>query len=231
MMQLFIFKDGNSPSLFDKTRENVTELKTKAGTMQSDGDELPGHMKLPALQEILKMRPPPDDDGNGIAAFTFVAEHLVGAVLGQKVWDEHKCRDQISTRLTPSDEAYIYLVLSNSYDLWRNAGGTRVGTGKFTTNGTNKKNGGWTREGIHLYNGFMHEVKENRQAAWARDVEEEVREALKLRYDGATQRHTQAVRRRRRKKRRMHNDYSSDEDELDVDIDAENDLGIAFASV
>jgi hypothetical protein len=197
--------------------------------MQSNGDELPGHMKLPALQEILKMRPPPDDDGDDITTFTFVAEHLVGAVLGQKVWDEHKCRYQVSTKLTPSDEAYIYLVLSNSYDLWRNAEGTRVGTGKFTKNGTNKKNGGWTREGIHLYNGFMRMVKENREAAWAHDVEEEVREALKLRYDGATQRHTQAVRRRRRKKRRMHNDYSSDED--DLDIDAENDLGIVFASV
>ena len=88
---------------------------------------------------------------------------------------------------------------------------------------------GWTQEGIHLYNGFMHKVKENCQAAWARDVEEEVKEALKLRYDGARQRHTQAVRRRRRKRRRMHNDYSSDEDELD--INAENDLGTAFASV
>jgi hypothetical protein len=106
-----------------------------------------------------------------------------------------------------------------------------VGTGNFTKDGTNKKNDGWTREGIHLYNGFMHKFKENRQAAWAHDVEEEVKEALKLRYDGATQRHTQAVRHRHRKKRRMHNDYSSDEDELDVDIDAENDLVTVFASV
>lgn len=229
MLQLVIFKDGNSPFLFDNMRENATELKTKAGTMQSNGDELPGHMKLPALQEILKMRRPPDDDGDDITTFTFIAEHLVGAVLGQKVWDEHKCCERVSTRLTPSDEAYIYLVLSNSYDLWINAEGTKVGTGKFTTNGTNKKNCGWTRAGIQLYNSFMNKVKENRNAAWARDVEEEVKEALKLRYDGARQRHTQAVRRRRRKRRRMHNDYSSDEDELD--IEAENDLGTAFASV
>jgi hypothetical protein len=84
MMQLVIFKDGNSPFLFDKMRENVTELKTKAGTMQSNGDELPGHMKLPALQEILKMRPPPDDDSDDITTFMFDAEHLVGAVLGKK---------------------------------------------------------------------------------------------------------------------------------------------------
>ena len=76
----------------------------------------------------------------------------------------------------------------------------------------------------------MHKVKENRQAAWAHDVEEEVKEALKLRYDQGTLRHTQSVR-RGRKKRRMHDDYSSDEHELDVDIDAENDLSTAFASV
>jgi len=74
----------------------------------------------------------------------------------------------------------------------------------------------------------MHKVKENCQAAWAHDVEEEVKEAPKLRYDQETRRHTQAVR-RRRKKRPRNDDYSSDEHELD--IDAENDLSIAFASV
>ena len=76
----------------------------------------------------------------------------------------------------------------------------------------------------------MRKVKDNRQAAWAHDVEEEVKEAPKLRYDQETRRHTQAVR-RHRKKRRMHDDYSSDEHELDVDIDAENDLSVAFALV
>jgi hypothetical protein len=103
-------------------------------------------------------------------------------------------------------------------------------TRSLTKDVTNKKYCDWTREGIHLYNGFMHKVKENRQAAWAHDVEEEVKEALKLRYDQGTRRHTQSVR-RHRKKRRMHDDYSSDEHELDVDVDAENDLSIAFALV
>ena len=73
----------------------------------------------------------------------------------------------------------------------------------------------------------MHKVKENRQA---HHVDKEVKEALKLRYDQGTRRHTQSVR-RHRKKRRMHDDYNSDEHELGVDIDAENDLSIAFALV
>ena len=103
-----------------------------------------------------------------------------------------------------------------------------TGTRSLAKDGTNKKYCGWTREGIHLYNGFMHKVKENHQAAWAHDVEEEVKEALKLHYDQGTRRHTQSVC-HHRKKRRMHDDYISNEHELDVDIVAKNDLSIAFA--
>jgi hypothetical protein len=61
-------------------------------------------------------------------------------------------------------------------------------------------------------------------------LEEEEKEALKLRYDQETQRHTQAVR-RHRKKRHMHDDYNSDEHELGIAINAENDLSVAFALV
>jgi hypothetical protein len=66
------------------------------------------------------------------------------------------------------------------------------------------------------------------QAAWVHDVEEEVRRHSNY---GMTKRHTQAVC-RRRKKRRMHDDYNSDEHELGIkNINAENDLSVAFASV
>ena len=70
-------------------------MKGKAHEMELAGTEVPGHMTLPDLQEILKMRPSPmtqneendehqDDDQNKIDTFTFVAEHLVGPVLGKK---------------------------------------------------------------------------------------------------------------------------------------------------
>ena len=79
-----------------------------------------------------------------------------------------------------------------------------------------------------MYNNFLQKVKENRQAAWAHDVEAQVMDTLKLRYDQGTRRHTLAVR-RCRKKRHMSDDYESDA--CDFDIDAENDLSIAFAEV
>jgi hypothetical protein len=57
-------------------------------------------MTLPDLQEILKMRPSPmtqndddeyqEDSQTDINTFTFVAEHLVGPVLGKKEWDRYK---------------------------------------------------------------------------------------------------------------------------------------------
>jgi hypothetical protein len=216
-------------------------MKGKAHEMELAGTEVPGHMTLPDLQEILKMRPSPttqneendehqDDDQNKIDTFTFVAEHLVGPVLGKKEWDRYKCRERLSTKFTPSDEAYLYVLLTNSYDLWKNVEGSRVGNGSLTKDGTNKKYCGWTREGIQMYNEFLKKVKDNRKEDWAHDVEKQVTEALKLRYNQEARRHTQAVR-RRRKKRRMSDHYESDENESGSDIDADNDLSIAFAPV
>jgi hypothetical protein len=187
----------NSPDFLDGIVENIIEMKAKAHEMQLAGTAVVGHMTLPDLQEILKMRPSPmapnddvnddqDDNQNDITTFTFVAEYLVGAVLGKKEWDRYKCLDRLSTKFTPSDEAYRYVILSNSYDLWRNAEGSRVGNGSLTKDGSNKKYCGWTREGIEMYNNFLKKVKENRQAAWAHDVEAQVMDTLKLRYNHGT---------------------------------------------
>ena len=186
-------------------------MKGKAHEMELAGTEVPGHMTLPDLQEILKMRPSPmtqneendehqDDDQNKIDTFTFVAEHLVGPVLGKKEWDRYKCRERLSTKFTPSDEAYLYVLLTNSYDLWKNVEGSRVGNGSLTKDGTNKKYYGWTREGIQMYNKFLKKVKDNRKEDWAHDMEKQVTEALKLWYNQEAQRHIQTVRRRKKKR-------------------------------
>jgi hypothetical protein len=85
--------NNNSPFLFRQSLEHVIELKAKATAMQLHGIEVPTHMKLPNLQEILKMRPSPtphtqEDDGTGLEnnmrTFLFIAEHLVPAVLEKK---------------------------------------------------------------------------------------------------------------------------------------------------
>jgi hypothetical protein len=111
-----------------------------------------------------------------------------------------------------------------------NVEGSRVGNGRLTKDGTNKKYCGWTREGIEMYNSFLKMVKDNCKEGWAHDMEAQVMEALKLRYNQEARRHTQAVC-QCRKKRRMSDHYKSDENESGSDINADNDLSIAFAQV
>jgi hypothetical protein len=60
-----------------------------------------------------------------------------------------------------TDEAFLYVVLVNSYDLWKNTEGTRVGMGKLMRDGLNKKYCGWTKEGIKMYNKILEKVKAN----------------------------------------------------------------------
>ena len=114
-------------------------LKARAKALEKKGEELPDYMELPNLEDILKMRPSlttnvgVEDEGQyDTKSFVFVAEHLVGAVLGKKEWDNYKLRRRVSKHFTETDEAFLYVVLVNSYDLWKNTEGTRVGTGKLT---------------------------------------------------------------------------------------------------
>jgi hypothetical protein len=148
----------------------ILGIKAKANEIQIGGTPVPGHLKLPDLQEILKMRPTTmrpepmtnnEENNDDITAFMFVVEHLVGAVIGKKVWDRTKCHHNVSKSLTKSDEAYLYVILYNSYHLWKNAEGTRVGSGSLTKDGSNKKYCGWTKEGILMYNQFMKKVMKN----------------------------------------------------------------------
>jgi hypothetical protein len=81
-----------------------------------------------------------------------------------------------------------------------------------------------------MYNDFLKKVKENCKEGWAHDVEAQVTDALQLQYNQETRRHTQAVR-QRRKKKRMSDHNKSDENESGSEIDANNDLSIAFAQV
>lgn len=219
---------------------NVIELKAKAKEIQLAGNIVPDHIKLPELRDILKMRPPPipnargeenDHQDENMTAFTFVVEHLVGAILGKKVWDKYKCREHVSTKFTPSDEAYLYVILENSYELWISAEGSRVGAGNLTKDGTNKKYCGWTVEGIKKYNHYMDKVKLNREAVGAKDVEEAVVNTLKQRHEWDTRRNTIAVRRRKRRHHILLDGNDSEEERGLGEIDAHNDLSTAFAEV
>jgi hypothetical protein len=188
------------------------------------------------------MRPPPtpntrgeetDHQDDNMTPFMFVMEHLMGAILGKRVWDKYKCCQHISTKFTPSDEAYLYITLLNWYKMWMSAEGSWVGNGSLTKDGTNKKYCGWTVEGIRKYNEYLEKVKSNCRAVGAWDIEEAVMNTLKECYEKETQRNTIAVQCHRRK-RRHHNlldSDGSDEERALGEIDAHNDLSTAFAEV
>jgi hypothetical protein len=87
------------------------ELKAKAKEVELAGNQVPDHIKLPELQDILlKMRPPPtwnargeenDHQDKNMTAFTFIMEHLMGAILGKKMWDKYKCGKKVLEKFTP----------------------------------------------------------------------------------------------------------------------------------
>jgi hypothetical protein len=84
------------------------------------------------------------------------------------------------------DEVFLYVVLLNLYDLWKNSDGTKAGTGILTKDGSNKKYCEWTKQGIKAYNEILEKVRANCEASWAQNVEDKVMETLRecYNYDG-----------------------------------------------
>jgi hypothetical protein len=202
-MKCHFSMNRNSPfTLSYNGQSNVIEFKAKATKIVLAGNQVPDHIKLPELEDILKMRPTPtpntrgeetDHQDDNMTPFMFVMEHLMGAILGKRVWDKYKCCQHISTKFTPSDEAYLYITLLNWYKMWMSAEGSWVGNGSLTKDGTNKKYCGWTVEGIRKYNEYLEKVKSNCRAVGAWDIEEVVMNALNECYEKETQRNTIAV--------------------------------------
>ena len=93
--------------------------------------------------------------------FTFIVEHLAGAVIGQRKWKTTRCYAPLTKHMSISDEAFMLLVLENQYELWINSDTTKVGQGKYTENGPNKKFCGWTNEGMRRFNKLLKEVRTN----------------------------------------------------------------------
>jgi hypothetical protein len=217
-------------------------LKAKAMDAQLRGDEVPAHIKLPNLEDILKMRQSLTTNGgeeaptmnnrveggeNDAKSFLFVAKHLIGAILGKKEWDNYKFRHWVTKHFTETDEAFLYVVLVNSYDLWKNTEGTRVGTGNLTRDGSNKKYCGWTKQGITMYNDILEKVRANCNVSWAQNVEDKVMETLRKRYNCDGGRNTNDI--HRHKKRVREYDSSNGEEDGGNEVDADNDLSTVFA--
>jgi hypothetical protein len=81
-------------------------------------------------------------------SFTFLVEHLAGAVIGQRRWKTGRCYTPLSAYMSISDDTFMLLVLENQLDMWREAETTRVGWGRYTKNMPNKKFCGWSIDGM-----------------------------------------------------------------------------------
>ena len=103
----------------------MSGIRADNKSMSEQGQEVPTHMQLPTLEEILKLRQVPRLNNN--TTFTFIVEHLAGAVIGQRKWKTTRCYAPLSKHMSVSDEAFMLLVLENQYEMWRESETTRVG--------------------------------------------------------------------------------------------------------
>jgi hypothetical protein len=157
--------------------------------------EVPLYMQLPTLETILKLRQSPRNNNN--APFTFIVEHLAGAVIGQRKWKTSRCYSPLSLSMSVSDEAFMLLVLENQYEMWIDAETTRVGRGKYTENAPNKKFCGWSNDGMRRFNQLLTQVRENRNKQYSKEVEDSTYKMLAERYNVML-----GVRRKNSRKRR-----------------------------
>eukprot|EP00978_Attheya_sp_CCMP212_P036869 scaffold170224_cov23-Attheya_sp.AAC.1 len=79
--------------------------------------------------------------------------------------------------MTPSDEAFVLLVINNNWRIFNNVEDAEP---MYTCKGStsNRRNDGWTNEGIMRYNELVAYVKKNRKEKFSYKVEEEVMNVL-----------------------------------------------------
>jgi hypothetical protein len=245
LMEIIVYTNNNH--CHDITGRNAINTE-----LHRQNQEVPLHLELPKLSEILKMRQKPgvldsdrDDDQEydlQEQAFTFLVEHLLGHVIGKREWDMKKCFHMVSDHVSISDEAYTLLLLENVYEKWlkikqhQQPGEKRtIVKGKYTDpekGASNEKYKGWTVDGIKRYNQLYQKVQHNRNQKWAKTVEMKAKEEFQGRYKGklvGTQ-----IRRKKRKQKgwelvqdddgNTNNEYPVAMNELgNVMLDAEDD--------
>jgi hypothetical protein len=137
----------------------------------------------------------------------FMVEHLLGQAYGLKKWKGAKCFGRISDILTVSDEAFVLLSIENCWEAIHleleendeDGNGNKVySRGKYTSNGTNVKFGGWSLEGIKQCNDLYELVEKNRNEEWAMAVEKQIVDKLLNRYHRTGDATTRNMRRKMR---------------------------------
>ena len=200
----------------------MSGIRADNKSMSEQGQEVPTHMQLPTLEEILKLRQAPRLNNN--TTFTFIVEHLAGAVIGQRKWKTTRCYAPLTKHMSISDEAFMLLVLENQYELWIHLETTKVGRGKYTKNGPNKKFCGWSKAGMRRFNKLLEEVRTNRNKLYSKDVEEATFKTLAERYKALLAGSRKKNSRKRRRHVGEHSDGDDDEDDDDNTIIPEDEL-------
>jgi hypothetical protein len=138
---------------------------------------------MPTLGELGMLREEPEwdpqDDGRMVnnKGFVFLVEFMYGCLIGKRSWKKGKYVRKASDQMTVSDEAFVLLVLDNYWDILNGEESADPKyTGKHST--TNRRNDGWSNEGITVYNHLQVFVKKNRSEVFALEVEEGVMNLL-----------------------------------------------------
>ena len=119
---------------------------------------------------------------NNNTAFTFVVEHLVGAIVGTQKWKTTRSYAPVSKHMSVSDEAFMLLVLENQYNLWMESATSRVGQGKYIENAPKRKSCGWSNERMRQFSKLLEDMHTNRNKQYSKDVEGTTFKTLAERY-------------------------------------------------
>ena len=134
---------------------------------------------MPTLDEILELQKPPTWNPSNKRqltnnkAFIFMVDFIYGSLIGKRQWKRNKLITPVSKELTVSDKAFVLLVLENN---WETLNNNDLAEPKYTSKKktSNKRNDGWSNNGILCYNALQEAIKQNRKMEFAFTVEEGV---------------------------------------------------------
>jgi len=122
-----------------------------------------------------------------IGAYTDFADRMIRAVYGKSRYSSSSAMALFDDFISPSQEAFALLLYKNGYDnwVWMHSHASLTSDGSDDSNGTygggegeqgcppykytkrtgdfTSRNGGWSKEGMRLYNDLYKKVQDNRQ--------------------------------------------------------------------
>ena len=140
---------------------------------------------VPGLSEILELRrDPEEDEPEKNDAYKFFVDKILGCAIGKRAWGkDKKCFKTVTAKgVTVSDEAFALLIMENQWNVIFRVGGETRYTGKAAAGTANRRNSGWSKQGIERFNQLVLKVKENRSEAFGLEAEDQIRRELKKEY-------------------------------------------------